>query len=371
MLSNPYYIGIVAYKGVYHEGNHPALVSPDTWLRVQEVLDAHNKPGEKDRRHPHYLKGSIACGRCGSRMVFSRNTGKTGKSYDYFFYMGAERATNRCTRPHVRVATVENSIIDFYTTLRIPHQQIDAIRQIVRTEIDAQQADAVERARTAATTLDKVERERATLLEAHYAGAVPLDLLNSEMTRLTATKTNAEKQVAATKNTITELRQRLDDALGLVEHCHTLYTRVGNKHRRLLNQGFFRKIYIGDDGQVQSAVLHQPFAGLLAVDTDTLILTTEMTQTPHTPTAGSYGDTAFNLRGLTLTEAILVATRNLQVRPIRRQKQTRRVLAYAPSSNNDHLAEDGGFEPPRAVNPTRVPGERHRPLGESSNDGRS
>src|ERR1700754_1680672 len=29
-------------------------------------------------------------------------------------------------------------------------------------------------------------------------------------------------------------------------------------------------------------------------------------------------------------------------------------------------AEDAGFEPARAVNPTRVPGERHRPLGESS-----
>src|ERR1700742_5286787 len=30
------------------------------------------------------------------------------------------------------------------------------------------------------------------------------------------------------------------------------------------------------------------------------------------------------------------------------------------------IAEDAGFEPARAVNPTRVPGERHRPLGESS-----
>ena len=30
------------------------------------------------------------------------------------------------------------------------------------------------------------------------------------------------------------------------------------------------------------------------------------------------------------------------------------------------VAEDAGFEPARAVNPTRVPGERHRPLGESS-----
>ena len=30
------------------------------------------------------------------------------------------------------------------------------------------------------------------------------------------------------------------------------------------------------------------------------------------------------------------------------------------------LAEDRGFEPLRAVNPTRFPSERHRPLGESS-----
>ena len=30
------------------------------------------------------------------------------------------------------------------------------------------------------------------------------------------------------------------------------------------------------------------------------------------------------------------------------------------------MAEDRGFEPLRAINPTRVPGERHRPLGESS-----
>ncbi len=31
-----------------------------------------------------------------------------------------------------------------------------------------------------------------------------------------------------------------------------------------------------------------------------------------------------------------------------------------------NLAEDAGFEPARAVNPTRFPSERHRPLGESS-----
>ena len=48
------------------------------------------------------------------------------------------------------------------------------------------------------------------------------------------------------------------------------------------------------------------------------------------------------------------------------------VARGATSSSTAHWshpgpsAEDRGFEPLRAINPTRVPGERHRPLGESS-----
>jgi hypothetical protein len=43
---------------------------------------------------------------------------------------------------------------------------------------------------------------------------------------------------------------------------------------------------------------------------------------------------------------------------------TRDIYQRCPESS--HTAEDGGFEPPRAVNPTRFPSVRHRPLGESS-----
>ncbi|MCA1604486.1 MAG: recombinase family protein, partial [Acidobacteria bacterium] len=68
ILRNPYYMGVVPYRGAYHDGQHPALVDAETWLQVQAVLASHNSAGEKDRKHPHYLKGSIWCGECGSRL---------------------------------------------------------------------------------------------------------------------------------------------------------------------------------------------------------------------------------------------------------------------------------------------------------------
>ena len=43
MLRNPYYFGVVPYRGVYHEGKHEPLISTELWLRVQDVLRARDK----------------------------------------------------------------------------------------------------------------------------------------------------------------------------------------------------------------------------------------------------------------------------------------------------------------------------------------
>lgn len=76
MLRHPYYVGVVRYQGVLYEGKHEALVDHDTWQRVQELLSAKHLTGERHREHPHYLKGSIFCGQCGSRLIVCNAKGR-------------------------------------------------------------------------------------------------------------------------------------------------------------------------------------------------------------------------------------------------------------------------------------------------------
>lgn len=71
LLRHPYYVGLVRYQGVLYQGKHERLVDHDTWQRVRDLLTARNLAGEKQREHPHYLKGSIFCGQCGSRLIVS------------------------------------------------------------------------------------------------------------------------------------------------------------------------------------------------------------------------------------------------------------------------------------------------------------
>jgi site-specific DNA recombinase len=68
LLRNPYYTGVLRWKGVIYPGEHPRLVSDEIFDTVQNILDGHRN-GQKERVHLHYLKGSVRCAACGRRCV--------------------------------------------------------------------------------------------------------------------------------------------------------------------------------------------------------------------------------------------------------------------------------------------------------------
>jgi hypothetical protein len=59
MLRCDYYTGLVTHRGQKYPGRHQPLVSRETFDQVQAVLTAHNRSGERDRKHSHYLKIEI------------------------------------------------------------------------------------------------------------------------------------------------------------------------------------------------------------------------------------------------------------------------------------------------------------------------
>jgi hypothetical protein len=192
-------MGIVSYQGIHYEGQHPPLVEPDTWLAIQHNLAAHNHTGEKDRIHKHYLRSTIYCSDCGARLVFSRNTGRGGTG-DYFMCVKKTK-TNDCHRPAVRVEKIEEGIARFYGQFQVPPEYTARIREAIREELAAQQAEAKRGLDRATKRSEQVEDERQKLLQAHYAGAVPQDLLATEMQRLTRLLAEAKREINAAKTT--------------------------------------------------------------------------------------------------------------------------------------------------------------------------
>ena len=175
ILTNPYYKCEVVYRGVTHQGTHQPLIDPLTWQRVQDVLASH-LIGERQRDHPHYLKSSVYCGACGSRLIITNAKNRYGIVYPYFVCLGRHMKITTCTRKAMLIAKVEKMVEDHWATIRLDPALRDAVEEGLRTELATRRHEAEREHKHLASEKAKLTTQRHKLVEAIYSGAMPLDL---------------------------------------------------------------------------------------------------------------------------------------------------------------------------------------------------
>lgn len=262
LMRHPYYKGTVRYKGVEYDGRHAPLVDAPTWHRVQEILDAQGNAGEKHREHPHYLKGSVFCGACGSRLIVSKNKGRRGKVYDYFVCLGRQKKANVCLQKAVPIDLVEAKVEDHYRDVQPSAELLQRLRQVLLVELAEGRAFAGKERGAQARRIRKLEDERTKLLDGYYAGAIPLDLMKLEQTRITSEMNHANERVEAMSAEFDVIETNLEQAVTLAGNWHDAYLRATPTERRLLNQAIFERLYVDEHGEIVHEYA-EPFGLLL------------------------------------------------------------------------------------------------------------
>jgi site-specific DNA recombinase len=249
---------------VLYPGKHSALTDHATWQRVQEQLTAKHLSGEKHREHPHYLKGSIFCGQCGSRLIVCHAKGRGG-TYTYFICSGRQEKRTDCQQRAIRIEQAEAAVADYYATVQLKGDELVAVRAFLEEELSKLRLDT-ERARwTQDRRLVGLRGEQKKLLEAHYANAIPLDLLKSEQERLTREIESAESRLGEIEGDFRKAESNLKRALTRVGDCAAAYLEAAGTLRRQFNLAFFTRLEIDHDCNVQGE-LAEPFDALLGDD---------------------------------------------------------------------------------------------------------
>lgn len=184
LLTNPYYKGDVIYRGVAYKGAHDPLVPAEVWYQVQSVLTAHKTAAEATQVHDHYLKGTVYCGGCGSRLIVSNAKNRHGNVYPYFVCSGRHSKRTDCTRQAILIEDVEHLIEDYYQRVQLAPARREALAGMLHHEFDRlMSAEADELAQLTANR-DRLEHEQDRLMQAHYADAIPLAVLKREQDRI-------------------------------------------------------------------------------------------------------------------------------------------------------------------------------------------
>lgn len=247
LLRSRYYLGYVPFNGVEYKGEHEPLVTPEVFEQVQAVLDA-NRQGEKRQKHHHYLKSTVWCEHCESRLCFARCRGHGGL-YDYFFCLGKQRGVP-CFQRHLPVDEIEAEVERVYDRVSLTPEEAAKLAGAVRVKLDGQRERHDKEAEQQRRRLARLRDERAKLLQAHYADAVPLDLLRSEQHRISREMTNAEARLVTCEAVLPELDTTMTRALALATDCKTTYRTSGHHDRRDLNRFFFDRLLVAESKSV-------------------------------------------------------------------------------------------------------------------------
>ncbi|SDI89756.1 Site-specific DNA recombinase [Frankineae bacterium MT45] len=247
ILTHPYYKGEVVWRGARYPGRHPQLVDTATWNQVQSVLEAH-AAAEKQRVHLHYLKSSVYCGDCGSRLVITNAKNRHGAVYPYFVCVGRHQKRTPCTRKAMLISVVEALIEDYYDQVQLAPELRAQIEAELLRDLSAARSETEAQERELHSQQQRLTHQQTKLLQAHYASAIPLDLLKSEQDRITAQLETIGNRLDASKTRFDEIERNLKTALDFASNCHAAYLRANDHTRRLLNQAFFEKLYIEEDG---------------------------------------------------------------------------------------------------------------------------
>ncbi|GAA2021716.1 recombinase family protein [Agromyces tropicus] len=246
ILRDPYYTGVMRYKGRLYAGRHQPLISKELFLSVQAILDGRNRKGDRDRIHFHYLRGILYCAECAdagrnSRLVYSQNKGNGG-TYEYYVCTAKQRGL--CSMSTVRLDDVEAEVERVVAAERFDSEDLAAIRDEVRRALaDLQAADQDER-EALGKQLRKLEAQEERLIDLAADGTLAIDRLRQRLEAVTLQKGLVSERLTTTVERIQRGVEQAFAHVDLLDDPGALYQRLPDNVRRDLLGAFFKRLLV-------------------------------------------------------------------------------------------------------------------------------
>jgi len=203
--------------------------------------------------HNHFLKSTVVCGQCGSRLLVQNTKNGKGVLYPYFICARRQRLHD-CPFKAVLIEVVEAQMQEVYRRLYVSETDRQEIERYLLAELARIEGEKDRSVRSLTVRRTNLEDERRRLLQAHYAGAVPLELLKEEQDRLGRELAGIQRQLDAYQADAKLVRAHVEQALDLLEDCYRLYMAAPDHLRKQLNQVFFERVLVNplvdEDGRV-------------------------------------------------------------------------------------------------------------------------
>ncbi len=162
----------------------------------------------------------------------------------------------------MRIDLVEELVKQHYWKLQLLDGEPENLRAEIRAELQGSYEEAERQSKAQERRRHELLAEQAKLLQAHYADAIPLDLMKKEQKRIENELALCEQMVRTATTRFEQIERNLKSALDSAGKWAHAYGSAPDSIRAQINDAVFDKIYIDNDGLATSR-LRPLFAELL------------------------------------------------------------------------------------------------------------
>lgn len=171
MLTNERYTGVYIYDDIRKEGGMPALISRETFDKVQRYFQTRKKNGHygfnRYSGSKYLLSRHCFCGECSSTMTGETAVNASKKSYTYYHCMGHKMHWNSCSAKRIRCDKVDQAVT--YALIQVLLQP-DIFKAVTEKAIQKQRQSLKSNSSSFKKQLTEVKARKDNLLNAIEAG---------------------------------------------------------------------------------------------------------------------------------------------------------------------------------------------------------
>jgi site-specific DNA recombinase len=266
MLRDRYYMGVVTYNGEEFPGRHEPLVSAELFAKAQAVLDERlPKKGSRQRRHHHYLKGHLWCGRCHDKGVESRLLlvkGKGRHGGEYWYFLCTARQDHDCDAPLIRIEEAEDAVLRHYASLTLPDGFAARVREVLAATLADEERSTQLVHDHLTKRLTELNAKEDNLLDLVEAGSAVAAKVRDRLMAIVEERARVKSELAAQGPLLEVGAAVIEAALDLLDDPQELYRQTSDPVRRQLNEVFFDRLYLDADEVIDDR-LAEPFNDFL------------------------------------------------------------------------------------------------------------
>ena len=192
VLSNPLNIGLIKHRDKWHKGQHKPIFDQETYDAIMEIMNERkDKYGTTYKPHTTLLGGMIYCKHCGAK--YAKHTNGGGRYY-YTCYSRSKKMKEmikdpNCKNKIYKQLDLEFMIISAITQLALDPDYIEEMRETKPVN------DVGKKIKTINAEIEKINNQISNMMDLYSLGNMPLDVINSKVTKLNDSKLALEKEL--------------------------------------------------------------------------------------------------------------------------------------------------------------------------------